>query len=169
MLKIRLMRMGMKGAPSYRVVVADARSPRDGRIVENIGWYNPLTEPSTITIDVGVCPTGTGAPEGDRSQGVNGFVLNTVTPETDGTCHYFWSFCRNYNLRDQALTTKLRQGVHHVFAEDEKILEAQQKAFEMNPGRTFYNLNIDGGAMWMRQLIDDAVALEKPEKTTHAV
>ncbi len=51
MLKIRLMRVGMKGAPSYRVVVADARSPRDGRIVENIGWYNPLTEPSTITID----------------------------------------------------------------------------------------------------------------------
>ena len=51
MLKIRHMRVGMKGAPSDRVVVADARSPRDGRIVENIGWYNPLTEPSTITID----------------------------------------------------------------------------------------------------------------------
>lgn len=51
MVKIRLMRTGMKKAPSYRVVVADARSPRDGRIVENIGWYNPRTEPSTITID----------------------------------------------------------------------------------------------------------------------
>jgi small subunit ribosomal protein S16 len=51
MVKIRLMRMGMKGAPSYRVVVADARSPRDGRIIENIGWYNPLTDPSTIKID----------------------------------------------------------------------------------------------------------------------
>ena len=51
MVKIRLKRMGMKGAPSYRVVVADARSPRDGRIIENIGWYNPLTEPSTINID----------------------------------------------------------------------------------------------------------------------
>ena len=51
MVKIRLMRMGMKGAPSYRVVVADSRSPRDGRIIENIGWYNPLTEPSTIKID----------------------------------------------------------------------------------------------------------------------
>jgi small subunit ribosomal protein S16 len=51
MVKIRLMRMGMKGAPSYRVVVADARSPRDGRIIENIGWYNPRTEPSTINID----------------------------------------------------------------------------------------------------------------------
>jgi small subunit ribosomal protein S16 len=45
------MRMGMKGQPSYRVVVADARSPRDGRFIENIGWYNPLTEPSTIQID----------------------------------------------------------------------------------------------------------------------
>lgn len=51
MVKIRLMRVGMKGAPSYRVVIADARSPRDGRIVETIGWYNPLTEPSTIQID----------------------------------------------------------------------------------------------------------------------
>jgi small subunit ribosomal protein S16 len=51
MVKIRLMRMGMKGAPTYRVVVADARSPRDGRIIENIGWYNPRTEPSTINID----------------------------------------------------------------------------------------------------------------------
>lgn len=51
MVKIRLMRTGMKKAPSYRVVVADARSPRDGRIVENIGWYNPRTEPSTIVID----------------------------------------------------------------------------------------------------------------------
>jgi len=51
MVKIRLKRMGMKGAPSYRVVIADARARRDGRIIENIGWYNPLTEPSTIEID----------------------------------------------------------------------------------------------------------------------
>ncbi len=49
--KIRLKRTGMKKAPSYRVVVADARSPRDGRIIENIGWYNPRVEPSKIEID----------------------------------------------------------------------------------------------------------------------
>ena len=49
--KIRLKRTGKKKAPSYRVVVADARSPRDGRIIENIGWYNPLVEPSAIHID----------------------------------------------------------------------------------------------------------------------
>jgi len=49
--KIRLKRVGKKKAPSYRVVVADARSPRDGRIIENIGWYNPLVEPSAININ----------------------------------------------------------------------------------------------------------------------
>jgi small subunit ribosomal protein S16 len=49
--KIRLKRTGMKKAPSYRVVVADVRSPRDGRIIENIGWYNPRVEPSAIHID----------------------------------------------------------------------------------------------------------------------
>ncbi len=49
--KMRLRRMGSKKAPFYRVVIADSRSPRDGRFVEEIGYYNPLTEPSTIKID----------------------------------------------------------------------------------------------------------------------
>ena len=52
MVKIRLRRMGAKKAPYYRVVVADARAPRDGRCIEEIGTYNPLTEPATITVDV---------------------------------------------------------------------------------------------------------------------
>ena len=51
MVKIRLRRMGAKKAPFYRIVVADARSPRDGRCIEEIGTYNPLTEPATVTID----------------------------------------------------------------------------------------------------------------------
>lgn len=49
--KIRLKRMGAKKAPFYRVVVADSRSPRDGRFIEEIGYYNPITDPSTIKID----------------------------------------------------------------------------------------------------------------------
>ena len=46
--KIRLKRMGSKKAPFYRIVVADSRSPRDGRIIEKIGHYNPLTNPATL-------------------------------------------------------------------------------------------------------------------------
>lgn len=50
MLKIRLRRTGAKKAPSYRVVVADSRSPRDGRFLETLGYYNPLDKPATVVI-----------------------------------------------------------------------------------------------------------------------
>ena len=49
--KIRLRRMGAKKAPFYRVVVADSRYPRDGRFIEEIGYYNPITAPAEIKID----------------------------------------------------------------------------------------------------------------------
>ena len=49
--KIRLRRMGAKRAPFYRVVVADSRYPRDGRFIEEIGYYNPMKEPAEIKID----------------------------------------------------------------------------------------------------------------------
>lgn len=49
--KIRLRRLGAKSAPTYRIVVADSRYPRDGRFIEEIGTYNPCTEPSTVTVD----------------------------------------------------------------------------------------------------------------------
>ena len=51
MVKMRLTRMGQKKAPFYRVVVADSRYPRDGRFIEEVGYYNPLTEPAEIKID----------------------------------------------------------------------------------------------------------------------
>lgn len=66
--KIRLKRMGSKKRPYYRVVVADARAPRDGRFIEEIGFYNPISEPKACKIDkervdywigVGAKPTDT--------------------------------------------------------------------------------------------------------------
>ena len=119
--------------------------------------------PSTIAIDVGVAPAGSGAPDGDRSEGVNGFVLNTMTPETERTCHYFWAFVRNYNLDDQRITTLIREGVAGVFGEDEVVLAAQQQGVDDHPDKEFYNLNIDAGAMWARRLIDRMMAAEDPD------
>ncbi|MBQ7958005.1 MAG: 30S ribosomal protein S16 [Clostridia bacterium] len=49
--KIRLRRMGAKRAPFYRVVVADSRYPRDGRFIEEIGYFNPMTDPAEVKID----------------------------------------------------------------------------------------------------------------------
>ena len=49
--KMRLKRMGAKKAPFYRIVVADSRSPRDGRFIEKLGYYNPLKNPAEIVVD----------------------------------------------------------------------------------------------------------------------
>ena len=51
MVKIRLRRVGTKNRPSYRIVVADSRSPRDGAFINILGHYDPLTEPATVVID----------------------------------------------------------------------------------------------------------------------
>ena len=68
MVKIRLKRMGMKKEPFYRVVVSDSRTPRDGRFIEEIGYYNPVEDPAVIKFDeerakywlgVGAQPTDT--------------------------------------------------------------------------------------------------------------
>jgi len=143
-----------------------------GQIRQARGYTGPVDRwqiirfeaPCTVAIDVGVAPTGTGAlprDGGDRSHGVNGMVLNTITPETDNTCLYFWAFARNYCLGEQRLTHQLREGVAGIFREDELVLEAQQKAIEEHPDHRFYNLNIDAGAMWARRLIDRMVEAER--------
>ena len=51
MVKLRLKRMGTKGNPFYRIVAADSRSPRDGRIIEQVGTYNPLVKENQVTLD----------------------------------------------------------------------------------------------------------------------
>ncbi|MBP3918913.1 MAG: 30S ribosomal protein S16 [Clostridia bacterium] len=51
MVKMRLKRIGAKKAPAYRIVIADSRSPRDGRFIEQVGFYNPLSNPVEIKID----------------------------------------------------------------------------------------------------------------------
>ena len=118
------------------------------------------TAPSTVAIDVGVAKAGTGALDGDRSQGVTGTVINTMTPETDSTCFYLWAFARDWCLDKQVITTRLREGVSGVFFEDEVMLEAQQRGIEANPAYDFYNLNIDAGSMWTRRIVSRMIAAE---------
>ena len=89
-----------------------------------------------------------------------------ITPETDGSCHYFWAFARNYRLSEQAVTHQLREGVTRIFREDEAILEAQQRAIDDHPEQGFHNLNIDAGAVHARRLIEALVAQEPPLSTT---
>ena len=86
--------------------------------------------------------------------------MNTITPETDRSCHYFWAFMRNYRLDSQTITTPLRQSVSGVFAEDEDMLRAQQRAIDANPDHQFYSLNIDIGGMWVRRILERMLEAE---------
>jgi vanillate O-demethylase monooxygenase subunit len=114
--------------------------------------------PSVIVGDVGVAVTGTGAPQGDRSQGVNGAFLAAVTPATETSCHYFWNFVRTFRTDDDQLTRDIQRAHVNdgqgVYDQDHAVLEAQQKAIARHPRLPFYNLNIDAGALWARRLID---------------
>jgi phenylpropionate dioxygenase-like ring-hydroxylating dioxygenase large terminal subunit len=118
------------------------------------------TAPSTITIDVGVAKAGTGAFDGDRSQGVSGWVLNTMTPTGPKSAMYHWAFNRDFALDADDVTADLIAGVARVFAEDEAMLNAQQAAIDANPGYDFYNLNIDAGGMWVRRILRNMVDKE---------
>jgi vanillate O-demethylase monooxygenase subunit len=121
--------------------------------------------PSTVVGDVGVALTGTGAPQGDRSQGVNGAFLAAITPEIEKTCHYFWNFVRTFRKDDEQLTRDIQRAHVNegkgVYDQDHVVLEAQQKAIDRNPRMPFYNLNIDAGALWARRMIDRMLEAEQ--------
>lgn len=150
--------LNIDAPPLWRKNIQDRFPGYEGKVDR---WQIVRFEsPSTVCIDVGVAKVGTGAPEGDRSQGVNGYVMNTISPETSKTCHYFWAIMRNYRLESQTITTEMRNGVSGVFREDEDMLQAQQAAIDANPDYEFYNLNIDAGGLWVRRLLERQLAAE---------
>ncbi len=121
--------------------------------------------PAVVVGDVGVAPTGSGAPQGDRSQGVNGAFLAALAPETATSCHYFWNFARTFHRDDEGLTRALQKAHVNdgdgVYDQDHRVLEAQQRAILENPRQPFYNLNIDAGALWARRLVEALVSRER--------
>ncbi|WP_432696671.1 Rieske 2Fe-2S domain-containing protein [Marinobacterium sp. YM272] len=126
--------------------------------------YIHFLAPATIVLDVGVAPAGTGAPEGDRSQGVSMWVVHIPTPSTENTCYYFWCHLRNYRVGEQGLTRRIMEAAVGILREDEDVIEAQQRAIDKNPGRDFNNLNIDAGSLWARRRINDMIAKENPQQ-----
>ena len=150
--------LGIEAPPLWKKIMRDKFPDFDGPVDrwQIIHYYYP----STICIDVGVAKAGTGAPEGDRSQGANTYIMNTITPDSDRSSHYFWSIQRNFRLESQRVTTELKAGVTGVFGEDEIMLRAQQEAIDARDDYEFYSLNIDAGGMWVREILEDALEAE---------
>lgn len=114
--------------------------------------------PSQVMIEVGVAPAGTGAPQGDRSKGVEGVVVNCMTPETQDTCQYYWGMARRFDIHDQGLSERVKASQAQVFAEDTVVLEAQQAAIRARPDLKLVNLAIDAGGVQARALMARALA-----------
>jgi vanillate O-demethylase monooxygenase subunit len=87
-------------------------------------------------------------------------VLNTITPETEATCMYFWSLVRNYRLREQSLTTQLREANAKIFIEDQIVVEAQQQSLSALGDGRLRNLSIDAGSMRARKIVEEMIASE---------
>lgn len=114
--------------------------------------------PCNVVLDVGVAEVNSGAREGNRARGITGRQLNSLTPATATSRWYFWSLARDFAIDDQALTRDLQATVTRIFAEDQIILEAQQRAILENPGARTININLDAASIRMRQMIESRSA-----------
>jgi phenylpropionate dioxygenase-like ring-hydroxylating dioxygenase large terminal subunit len=118
--------------------------------------------PSAVIIDVGVAPVAAGATVELHDQGVRGFVIDVMTPETETTTHYFWGMARSFDIDDAGFTARFKQQQSGVFAEDVEILEAQQRAILANPDLRLTAYNIDQGGVRARQIIARLIRDQAP-------
>lgn len=114
--------------------------------------------PSSVIIDVGVAPVGAGATVENHDQGVRGFVIDAMTPESATTMHYFWGMARNFDIDDAGFTARFKAQQGGVFLEDVAVLEAQQRSIEACPDLKLRAYNIDTGGIRARAIIDRLIA-----------
>lgn len=117
--------------------------------------------PSHVLIDVGVAHAGNGGFNADPKIKVSSMVIDFITPETETSTLYFWGMARNFNPTDAGLSDQIKTSLSKVFSEDLQMLELQQKNLERNPNRKLLSLNIDGGGVQARRIIDKKIAQER--------
>ena len=136
----------------------------DGMNVDRwqIAHFGP---PSFIKLDVGSAPAGAGARQGDRSQGMNMWNLNAITPETGKTAHYFYAQAYNFKLDQRWIADLVRSQVTKAFLEDMAMIKAQQLNMDLGPSPVV-NLGQDKAWLAMRQIV--ARLLAEEERQTRA-
>ena len=117
--------------------------------------------PGFLRLDVGATPTGTGAPEGKRVNGIQMRNLNAITPETETTTHYFWAQAHDFEPRNADVTEKVFQQIKTAFLEDVAVFSAQQTNIALDPGAPQVDINADSGGIQARRIIDRLYAEEQ--------
>ena len=116
--------------------------------------------PSTLAFDVGCAKAGTGAQQGDRSQGISIWSMHLITPETETTTHYHWGYVRNFALDDPSMTKDLHDGAEATFLEDVEMIEAQQKNLDGGSIEGMVDINADNPPLQMRRIMADLISAE---------
>ncbi len=116
--------------------------------------------PSFVKLDVGSAPVGTGARQGDRSQGMNMYNLNAITPETENTAHYFFAQAYNFKLDQKWIADLIRSQVVGAFLEDMAMIKVQQINMDLGPSPAV-TLGQDKAWLVMRQIVERLVAEEQ--------
>ena len=126
-----------------------------------------FTPPAFLRLDVGACPTGTGAPEGRRIDGISMRNLNAITPETEKTSHYFWGQCHSFDVKNPETTEKIFRQIETAFHEDVAVFQAQQRSIDQRPDAPQVDINADAGTIQARRILDRLYA-EEQAASSHA-
>ena len=118
------------------------------------------TLPCYNLIDAGCAVAGSGARDGNRSQGIEICALNCTTPETERTTHQFYGHARNFGIDDASLDGYFTKDFVRVYEEDIVVMEGQQRINELDPDARFVDLTTDGPALQMKRMLDARIADE---------
>jgi vanillate O-demethylase monooxygenase subunit len=109
--------------------------------------------PAFLRLDVGATPTGTGAPEGKRVDGINMRNLNAITPETETTSHYFWAQAHDFDVNNPETTRRIFEQIETAFLEDVEVFSAQQRNLDLMPNAFQLDINADAGVIQARRVL----------------
>ena len=117
--------------------------------------------PSIVYLDVGCAKAGTGAPQGDRSQGISIWSSHLVTPETETSTHYLFCFARDFHVGDSDMSKLLYEGSKATFLEDTEILEAVQTNRIGGSLDGLVDIGTDAAQLQARRILDRMISAEQ--------
>ena len=138
---------------------------RAGNFSGNVDRWQLITwkPPSVVFFDIGCAKAGTGAPHGDRSQGISMSTNHLLAPETETSTHYLFGYTRNFALNDEQMTKLLFDGSVVTYLEDKTMLEAQQKRLSGGTLDKTIDINADAPSLQFRRMLNRLIDADHVE------
>ena len=152
---LRGLRIARNIAPSQRQIAQGDNLRTDSTKIMT------FTVPANVVIEIGAVEAG--KTEDDPTNRVNRklVVLDSMTPETETSCHYFWGNCRNYAIDDEKVTEMVLKSTSVAFDEDKFMLEAEQRIIDIDPAAPQIDLIGDAGGLQARRIVERLLSEEQ--------